>query len=478
LNETIEGAVRPATHVRLIFALIIAASFLDIIDFSIVQVALPTIRTQFIASLADSQWIVGAYGITLAGFLMLSGRAGDIYGQKKIFMAGIIIFTIASFAGGLAPSLLSLILFRSVQGIGAAMSTVTAFAIFIALFPDGKERYRALGILVAVLSAGFAAGSVAGGALTVAFGWRSVMFVNVLIGIVAVLISQKFLPNSGGWLKNQRLDIPGALSVTVGTILIVYGLTNAATLGFFSQQSIFPLGLSVIVLAAFLAVESRSKSPLLPLDFLRRGSILTANALALVLASTVGGVSFIITIYLQQILGYSPLYAGIGTLPGAVIFFFVGGWGASRVMGRFGARRTLLASTALVAAGIALLTPISTQGNYFGILPGMILWALGASVGFPAVNLAAVAGIKPGEEGLASGVINTSFRVGFPLGLAMLLTVASAFDPPPVGAVSVSAVSAGVVTGFQYALFAGALLGLLAFAIAFRIKDVKQPSEK
>jgi hypothetical protein len=259
-------------------------------------------------------------------------------------------------------------------------------------------------------------------------------------------------------------------------ILLVYALTNAANLGLDSQQTIVPLGLSVLVLAAFLAIESRSKFPLLPLGFLRRGSILTANALALVLASTVGGVSFIITIYLQQVLGYSPLYAGIGTLPGAVIFFFMGGWGAPRIMGRFGARRTLLASSALISAGIALLTPISPQGSYFGILPGMILWALGASVGFPAVNLAAVAGTKPGEEGLASGVINTSFRVGFPLGLAVLLTVAGVFDPPPVGVVSASGVAAGIVTGFQYALIAGALLGLLAFAIALRIKDVKQPS--
>jgi hypothetical protein len=255
--------------------------------------------------------------------------------------------------------------------------------------------------------------------------------------------------------------------------LLVYGLTNAATLGFASLQTVVPLGLSALGLAAFLAVESRSKSPLLPLDFLRRGSVLNANALALVLASIVGGISFILTVYLQNILGYSPLYAGLGSLPGALIFFFVGGWGASRVIGLLGARRTLLASTILVTAGVALLTPISPHGNYFGILPGMVIWALGASVGFPAVNLAAVSGTKPGEEGLTSGVVNTSFRVGFPLGLAVLLTVAGAFDPPPpVGVVSATAEAAGIVAGFQYALVAAALLGLLGFVIALRIKDV------
>ncbi len=478
MERTDGSAGKPAEHVRLIFGLIIMASFLDIIDFSIVQVALPTIRTQFLASLADSQWIVGAYGLTLAGFLMLMGRAGDVYGQKKIFIWGIVLFTIASFAGGLAPSLLILIVFRALQGIGAAMSTVTAFAIFIRIFPEGPQRNRALGVLVAVLSAGFAAGAVAGGALTVGFGWRSVMFVNVPIGIVAALLSQRYLPKTEGWLKNQRLDVPGATTVTLGIILLVFGLTNAATVGFGTLDTIVPLGLSAVTLVSFLVIESRSKSPLIPMEFLKRKSVLNANTLALVLTSTVGGVSFIITIYLQNILGYSPLYAGLGTLPGAVIFFLVGGWGASRVMGRLGARRTLLVSTALATAGIALLTLISAQGSYFVILPGMIVWTLGASIGFPAVNLAAVAGTKPGEEGLASGVISTSFRVGFPLGLAVLLTIAGAFDPPAAASVGSYAALEGVVTGFRYALFAAVLLSLLGFALASRIKDVKPPWEK
>src|SRR6266516_2714630 len=295
LEQTNESVLQPAQHVRLIFSLIIMASFLDIIDFSIVQVALPTIRTQFLATYADLQWVIGAYG------------------QKKIFIAGIVLFTIASMAGGLAPSLLVLIIFRALQGIGAAMSTVTAFAIFIRIFPEGPQRNKALGVLVAVLSAGFAAGAVAGGALTVAFGWRSVMFVNVPIGIAAALLSQRFLPKTEGWLKNQRLDVPGAITVTLGTILLVFGLTIAATSGFNSLVTIVSLGLSVLVLASFLAIESRSKSPLIPPAFLKRGSVLTANTLALVLTSTVGGVSFIITNYLQNILSSQPPYAVSGT---------------------------------------------------------------------------------------------------------------------------------------------------------------------
>jgi EmrB/QacA subfamily drug resistance transporter len=463
--------VTQRSHMRLIFALIIAAVFLDVVDFSIIQVALPTIRTQFLVSLADSQWIVGAYGITMAGFLLLSGRAGDIYGQKKLFISGIIVFTIASMAGGIAPSLLSLIVSRAIQGIGAAVSSVTAFAIFIELFPEGRERNRALGIFIAVLSAGFAAGSVAGGILTVSLGWRSVMFVNVPIGVAAVVLSRKFLPNARGRLFNGHLDLPGALTVTGGTILFVYALTNAATDGISSLLTIFPLVLSVLILGAFVAIESRSKAPLMPLSFLRRGSVLTANVLSLILGATVAGLSFILTIYLQQILGYSAFQAGAGFLPGAIIFFVVGGWGASRLVNRYGIRRVLVASAALIATGSAMLVGISPRGDYFGILPGTILWALGASIGFPAINVAALAGTKPGEEGLASGLITTSTRLGFPVGLAVFLTIAGATDPAPTGATGPTAVAAGVVTGFQYAIATAALLGVLGVVIALRIRE-------
>ena len=446
---------------------------MDIIDASIVQVALPSIRTEFVTSIADSQWIYGAYAITLAGFLLLMGRAGDIYGQKKVFIAGLIVFTIASFAGGLAPSLLALVVSRAIQGVGAAMTTVTAFAIFIVLFREGPERNKALGYIIAVLSGGFAAGAIAGGVLTTFLGWRSVMFVNVPIGTVTILLCRRYLPGGAGWLRNQHLDVPGALSVTTGTILLIYGLTNAASLGFMSAWTVVPILMSVAFLGTFLAIESRSKAPLMPLEFIRRRSVLTANALALVLTSIVGGISFIITIYFQNILRYSPLYAGVLTLPPALIFFFVGGWGASRIVNRFGAKRTILLSTALVVLGTLLLTPLSPNGSYFVILPGLLVWALGASIGFPAVNIAAVAGTKPGEEGLASGVVSTSFRVGFPVGLAVLLAIAGAFNPPPVGPATASAIAAGVVAGFQVAMFAGALLGVLGFAIALRLKDVK-----
>lgn len=461
------------SRTRLILGLIIAAGFLDVIDFSIVQVALPTIQTELSVSLAESQWIIGAYGLTLAGFLLLSGRAGDIYGQKKLFVFGVALFTAASFTGGLAPSLLSLIVSRAIQGIGAAISTVTAFAILVATFPEGRERNRALGIFVSFLSAGFAAGSVAGGILATAFGWRSVLFVNVPIGIATVILSQKYLVHTSGRAADKHLDLPGALSATAGMILLVYALTNAATDGFTSLFTILPLVVSSIVLASFLVIENRSRSPLMPLGFLRRGTVLIANSLALIMTASAGGVVFLLTIYLQRVSGYSKLVAGLEFVPPALMFFFVGGWGSAWLVDRIGLKRVLVTSMTFVTLGSALLTQISVSGGYFGILPGMLLWSFGASVGFPALNIAAVAGTRPGEEGLASGIIGTSQRVGFPVGLAILLTVATVTDPPSSGTGSQLGSLAGVVTGFQYAFLASTIISTIGLLIALRAKDLR-----
>jgi EmrB/QacA subfamily drug resistance transporter len=458
-------------HVKIIFGLVIAAAFLDIVDFSIIQVALPTIREQFTISLADSQWVVGSYGLTLAGFLLLSGRAGDIYGQKKLFILGVALFTVSSLIGGLSPSLLFLVVSRSIQGIGAAISTVTALAIFATIFPEGKERNRALGILVAVLSAGFAAGSITGGVLTAAFGWRSVMFVNVPIGAATVLLSLKFLPSNQGRCGDKRLDLPGSLTATVGTILFVYDLTNAGNEGFATLGTLLPLGIAIAVLASFVFIESRSKAPLMPLSFLKRGIVLTANILTLIIAGASGGLGFIVTIYLQQILGYSALSTGLAFLPSALIFLVAGGWGSSRLVNRLGVKRVLIISMVFIILGNALLALISQTANFLIIEPGTILWALGASLGFPALYIVALSGIKPGEEGLASGIITTAQRVGFPLGLAVLVTVASTVSLQPVSGTSSSAL---VVLGFRYAFVAAAIMSVVGLIISIRIKGDMQ----
>ncbi len=458
-------------HSTIVFALVILAAFLDIVDFSIIQVALPTIREQFAITLADSQWIVGAYGLTLAGFLLLSGRAGDIYGQKRLFVAGVALFSVASLTGGMAPSLLSLVVSRAVQGVAAAVSTVTALAIFTAIFPEGERRNRALGVLVAVLSAGFAAGSLTGGVLTAAFGWRSVLFVNVPIGALTAALSVKYLPRTRGRAPKTDLDLPGGLSVTAGILLLVYALTNASSVGFGAAETLVPLGLAATALAGFLFIESRSKSPLMPLDFLRRGAVLMANILGLIVAAASGGLGFIVTIYMQQILGYSALQTGLAFLPAAIVFLFVGGWGAPRLVNRLGMKRVLLLSMSLIVAGNVLLTQISVNATFLSVEPGSILWAFGASIGFPALFIAALAGTKPGEEGLASGLITTSQRVGFPLGLAALLTVASVVDPTPFGSSGASASPSLVVMGFQYAFVAATVMSVIGLLIVFRMKN-------
>jgi MFS family permease len=393
---------------------------------------------------------------------------GDLYGQKKLFVIGVALFTVASLIGGLAPSLLMLVISRAVQGVGAAISTVTALAIFATIFPEGPQRNKALGILVAVLSAGFAAGSITGGVLTAALGWRSVMFVNVPIGAATVLFSLKYLPRSEGRCVDKRLDLLGSLTATVGTILFVYALTNAGNEGFASLGTLLPLIISVLVLVGFVVIESRSKAPLMPLSFLRRGSILTANILTLIIAGASGGLGFIVTIYLQQILGYSALATGLAFLPAAVVFLVAGGWGSSRFVNRFGVKRVLLVAMTFIILGNVLLTLISETSTFLVVEPGTIMWALGASIGFPALYIVALSGIKPGEEGLASGIITTSQRVGFPLGLAVLVTVASAVSLQPMGT---DASAALIVLGFRYAFIAATIMSVVGLAIALGIKS-------
>ena len=454
-------AAAPA-HSSLLFGLLIIAVFLDVMDFSVVNVALPVIKSDFGASLAAIQWVIGAYGLTMAGFLLLGGRAGDMYGQKKLFVSGIVLFTASSFAAGIAPSLPILIALRAVQGIGAAISSVTAFSIFLVLFPEGEKRNRAMGIFMAVLSAGFAAGALAGGFLTAFLGWRSVFFINVPIGAIAAVLIYRYLPESGARAANKGLDLPGATAITAGLMLLVYAFTVASGGDLISLQTLVPLLLSLVLLASFFYIESLSRNPLMPLEFIKRGAILNANLAALVVAAASGGLGVLVTLFLQQTLGYSPLDAGLGFLPPAAIFFIIGGWGLDPIIRRLGIKRAMIASSILVTAGVALLIPISLKGGYLGILPGTVLWALGASIAFPALSLAAVNGTRRGEEGLASGIITTTQRIGFPVGLAALVAISSAATP-------LNSTPAQSIAGFRDAFIAAAIMSVLAILLVLRI---------
>jgi len=453
-----------ATRTAVILGVVIAACFLDVVDFSVVQVALPTIQRDFLVSFASAQWVIGVYGLTMAGFLMVSGRAGDVYGQKRVFVLGIVGFAASSLTAGFAPSLIFLIASRAIQGIAAAMTTATALAILAATYPEGPKRNKAFGALVAVLSAGFAAGSLVGGVLTEAFGWRSVMFVNVPIGAVAALLAYRHIAASPGRAAETRLDVPGAVTITAGLILLVYAFTNAANEGFFTLATALPLGLSAAVQTGFLAIERRSASPLMPLSFVRRRTVLEANVLSVLMTASAGGF-LLLTFFLQGSLRYSALETGLAFLPPAAVFFFVGGWGASRLVNRVGMKKTLMIAAGLITLGSALLVPISVEAGYLSILPGSVVWALGASIGFPALAIAGLAGTQPGEEGLASGLIQTSQRLGFPLGLAVLLSVATALDP-------------GLgVAGFRYAFLGATALGTVGFALAVLLGRTSAPRD-
>lgn len=450
--------------------LVLAASFLDQIDYFVVQVALPTIESQFGSTLADAQWIIGGYGITLAGFLLLSGRAGDSYGQKRVFVSGMALFTFASLAAGFAPSLLLLVIFRLVQGIGAAMTTVTALAIFFGLFRDEKDRIRYYGIFVTSFSAGAATGLIAGGVLTDFFGWRSIFFFNVPIGLGILTLSQRYLRSDENKGPRRKLDLPGAVTVTGGLVVFVYAMTNAANVGFLSPGCLLPLFVSASVFVGFAIIEFRSEFPLVPLRFVLRPEVLTINALCFFVTLT-AGVTLLLTVYFQSVLGWSPLLSGIGLLPVTVTFSIGGGWAAARVQSWLGLRRTLLVSLTMMTAGAIVLTRISTAGNYLvNPLPGMIIFAIGTSFVFPAIFAEASVTAKQGEEGLASGIINTSFRVAIPVGIAIILETVS-YAGSLVGSVDPSSTSSGLTVALQYGFAAAAVICLVSLAIALRVRD-------
>jgi EmrB/QacA subfamily drug resistance transporter len=441
-----------------VLGLLVVAQFVVILDFSIVQIALPTMRTELNISIADSQWIVSAFGITIAGLLLLSARAADSFGRRRVFSVGLLVFALSSLSGGLAPSEAVLILSRAVQGVGAAMASSTALSLLQINFPEGPERNRALSVFAAVSSAGFAAGVVLGGALTAAFGWRSVFFINVPIGLVAALLAPRIVAESRVEGTGKHLDLVGGLTVTAGLALLVYALTEGASGGLFSPGSLAPLGLSALMLVAFLVVERRSKAPLLPLSFIRRGTVLGANALALFRTAAQVPIVFLLTIYLQQVQGYSALDAGLAFVPQALVFMFAGGYLASRLVARFGTRPVLIAGMAMMAAGSLVLSRIAVDTSFLlGILPSMLLVAFGGAISFTADSMVALAGAGHGEEGLASGLVNTSTQVGGPVGLAIAVTIA--------GTAGGTAASA-LVAGFGYAFLGGAVISALGVVIA------------
>jgi EmrB/QacA subfamily drug resistance transporter len=411
---------------NLALALLAMTQFVIVIDASIVNVALPSIGRALRFSQDDLTWVVNAYTLTFGGFLLLGGRLADLMGRRKMFMLGLVVFSLASLAGGLAQSEPWLIAARAVQGMGAAIVSPAALSIITTTFAEGAERNRALGVWGSVAGAGGAAGVLLGGVLTSGLSWRWVLFVNVPIGVVCVLLSPRLLLESHAEAETRSFDIPGAVTVTAGLALLVYALVNAVTAGWGSAETLLLIAGALVLLVAFLVIELRSRAPLMPFSIFRLRTLRGADTIALLIGMSLFSMFFFISLYMQQVLHYSALKAGVSYLPLAVAIILSAG-AASVAVTRFGFKPVLLAGLLFVAGGLYWFSRVPGTGGTFAgdILGPSILAAIGLGLSFVPVTIAAVTGTKPQEAGLASGLVNTAQQIGGALGLAILATVAN-----------------------------------------------------
>ena len=410
---------------NLALILLAMTQFVIVIDASIVNVALPSIGTALHFARADLSWVVNAYTLTFGGFLLLGGRLADLLGRRRMFMLGLVMFSVASFAGGVAQSEGWLIAARAVQGLGAAIVSPAALSIITTTFAEGAERNRALGIWGAVAGAGGAAGVLLGGILTSGLSWRWVLFVNVPIGLLAATLAPRTLLESRSEDQRRSFDLPGAVTVTAGLALLVYAVVDAVNSGWGSSTTLLRLGVAAVLLVAFLVIEVRERHPLMPFSIFRLRTLRGANIVGLLIGMSLFSMFFFISLYLQQVLHYSPVKTGLAYLPLAVGIILSAG-AASQLVTRVGFKPPLIAGMLLVAGGLLWFSQVPAVGGSFAadVLGPSLLAAFGLGFSFVPVTIAAVTGTEAGEAGLASGLINTSQQVGGALGTALLNTVA------------------------------------------------------
>jgi EmrB/QacA subfamily drug resistance transporter len=451
----------------LALALLAAAQFVVVLDASIVNVALPSIGRALDFSRDDLSWVVNAYTLTFGGFLLLGGRVADLLGRRRLFVAGLILFAGASLAGGLAQSDTWLVAARAVQGLGAALLSPAALALVTVLFAEGAERNKAMGVWGAVAGSGGAAGVLLGGMLTQWAGWEWVLFVNVPIGLAAALLAPRLLPESRTE-GPRHFDVAGAVTVTAGLSLLVYSLVNANKTGWGSTETIVLLAAAAALIVAFVAIELRTRAPLVPFPgVFRLRSIRGINITALLIAMALFSMFFFISLYMQQVLGYDPLKAGVSYLPLAAGIIVSAG-AASGLVTRFGVKPVLVSGLVLTAGGLVWFAQISVDGSYLSdILGPSLLSAFGLGLAFVSMTVAAVAGVEPHESGLASGLINTSQQVGGALGLAILVAISNSRRDSVLP--SVHSVPAAVTEGFQLALTVGAAFAIVGALLALAL---------
>lgn len=404
-----------------ILAILAAAQFMVVLDISIVNVALPTISKQLHFSASNLQWVITAYTLTFGGFLLLGGRAADLYGRRKIFLTAVVAFSAASLLCGLSHSDTQLIIARAIQGLTAAIMSPAALSIVLSEFGEGKERNTALGVWAAVAAGGGAAGVLLGGIITQYIGWRWNFLVNVVIGIIVMAVAYQILPRHiGEEKKKSQLDLPGAVLGTTGLVSLVYGLSSAPNDGWGSLTVIGFMSLGVVLLIAFVFNESRAEHPLLPLKLFKIRNVSGGNLTSLAVACTLFSMFFFITLYLQQVLHYSPVKTGLCFLPITLIVAIVSGV-VSKYVGRVGYKPFLVIGPIVLAFGLYLLSLMRVNGTYWtDVFPGLSVCALALGLLFIAMTLASTSGVPKHFSGLASGVFNTSQQVGGATGLAIL----------------------------------------------------------
>jgi EmrB/QacA subfamily drug resistance transporter len=431
-----------------------------VLDTTIVNVALPSIRTDLGFSQTSLVWVVNAYMLTFGGFLLLGGRLGDLYGHRRLFLLGIVLFTLASLGCGLANSQELLVGARAVQGLGGAVVSAVALSLIMSLFTEPAERAKAMGIFGFVMAGGGSVGVLLGGVLTDAFDWHWIFLVNLPIGAAVFALCLLLLPVDPARTGGERLDIAGAVTVTVSLMLAVYAIVNGNEAGWISAQTTVLLAAAAVLLALFLGIEARVRSPLMPLGLFRLRNVSTANAIGVLWAAAMFAWFFISALYLQLVLGYSPLEVGLAFLPANLIMAaFSLGLSAKMVM-RFGIRLPLAAGLFLAAVGLLLFALAPVDGGFVvHVLPGMTLLGLGAGMAFNPVLLAAMSDVDTSQSGLASGIVNTSFMMGGALGLAVLASLAAARTDSLLasGAASPAALNGGYHVAFMMgAVFAAA----------------------
>ncbi|MCW3065794.1 MAG: transporter [Solirubrobacterales bacterium] len=452
-----------ATLPTLILACV--AQFMVILDVSIVNVALPAIRHGLHFSATNLQWVVNAYTLTFAGFLLLGGRAADLLGRRLIFISGLLLFAGASLVGGIAHNETTLIAARAAQGLGGAVVSPATLAILTTTFKEGSSRNRALGVWGAMGAAGGTTGALLGGVLTDLVGWRWILFVNVPIGIAAAVLATRYIVESKAEGQTRHFDVAGAVTVTLGLVAIVFGIVRADVDGWGSARVLGSLVGGVVLIAAFLAIEGKfATAPLMPLRILRSRVLSAANVIVFLLGGAMFGMWYFVSLYLQQVLGFTPIEAGLSFVP-MTLSIMVGSTVASRLVQRFGVQPLLIVGMLAQAAGLLLFAEISPTGSYLGdVLAPSLLVAGGMGIAFVPVTIAAMGGVQAREAGLASGLVNTSRQMGGALGLAILSSVATAHTNGLLAAHR--ALGTALTDGFHRAFVVAALFAFLGAVVA------------